>query len=122
MDNFKVIYRILRALERNMDNQFADMASITPDELEISYGRWEQLMIMLQKSGYIDGVDYVQLPTADKPSIVGLPCPMITLKGLEYLAKNSLMKEAGDLRAITAASGAKTCGQNQNKSDIEEFE
>ena len=95
MDNFKVIYRILRALERDMDNAFVDMATIVPDELGISYERWEQLMILLQRNGVIDGVEYDQLPAADKPSIVGIPCPTITMKGLEYLAGSSVMREVG---------------------------
>ncbi len=95
MDDLKVIYRILRALERDMDNAFVDMATIVPDELGISYERWEQLMILLQRNGVIDGVEYDQTPAADKPSIVGIPCPTITMKGLEYLTGSSVMREVG---------------------------
>lgn len=97
MDNFKVIYRILRALERMMDCEETDITPITHESLGISRMRWEQIMIMLQSNGYIDGVVYNRCITDDKPRVREPVTPIITLKGLEYLAENSLMKKAGGL-------------------------
>ena len=56
MDNFTVIYKILKALEQAMDYDEFDISRISHTKLNISYQRWEKIMIMLAKTGYIEGV------------------------------------------------------------------
>ena len=52
-------------------------------------------MEMLTAEGYIDGVSLKR--TLDGDVAVSVSNPRITLKGLEYLPENSLMKKAADL-------------------------
>ena len=55
MDNFTVIYKILKTLEQAMDYDEFDVKQISHTRLNISYQRWEKILIMLAKSGYIRG-------------------------------------------------------------------
>lgn len=83
MDNFRVIYKILTALEQSMDGGSFDMESISADEMGISQHRLSVLWAMLGNVGYVKGINEKQ--------------PRITLKGLEYLQENSLMRKAASL-------------------------
>lgn len=94
-DNFKIIYRILKALEKAMDYDEFDMACISADALKISEPRWIKLMLMLYKEGYIEGMSFKR-GLGDNYLVSGSR-PEITLKGLEYLNDNSLMKKAAEL-------------------------
>lgn len=97
MDNFKIVYKILKALEKGMDLEEFNTDLISNEALKISYPRWEKVMIMLVKSGYIEGIVYNQC-NSDYSSKIEQPImPVITIKGLEYLEENSLMKKAKDL-------------------------
>lgn len=97
MDNFTVIYKILKALEQAMDYDEFDVKQISHSRLNISYQRWEKIIIMLTKSGYIEGVIYDQCGGDYSPHIEEPIAPVITLKGLEYLSDNSLMKKAANI-------------------------
>ena len=96
MDNFKVIYKILRYLETMMDVSEPDMSPITAESLGLSQERWANLMEMLIRNEYIEGASakrYVRTPLM----IINLERTRITLKGLEYLQENSLMKKAANI-------------------------
>lgn len=97
MDNFTIIYKILKALEKAMDFDEFDTTYINHERLGISYQRWEKIMIMLAKSGYIEGIVYDQCSGDYSPKLEHPLCPVITLKGLEYLADNTLMKKAANV-------------------------
>ncbi|MDO4647421.1 MAG: YjcQ family protein [Eubacteriales bacterium] len=97
MNNFAVIYKILKALEKAMDLEEFQASSISPERLGISRERWEKILIMLVKSGYIEGVIYDQTMSDYSPRIVEPITPVITLQGLEYLEENSLMKKAANI-------------------------
>lgn len=94
MDNFKVIYRILKALESNLDYSEIDADQISHTRLGITRERWEQILIMLCEDGYIKGVRYAQSLSYDKPQVCEPIKPTITLKGLEYLSENGAMQKA----------------------------
>lgn len=96
MDNFKVIYEILRYLEKSMDFEERDTAPITAEALGISQERWLELMVMLSENDYISGVEVKRYVRA-LPQVGNLAGIRITLKGLEYLQENSLMKKAEKL-------------------------
>ena len=96
LDNFKVIYKLLRILEIAMDEEDFDRAEISNEALGISQARWEMIIIMLFKEGYIEGVTITNVMGKTRPGIK-IKDIRITLKGLEYLEENSLMKKAANL-------------------------
>lgn len=94
MDNFSVIYKILKSLEKAMDFDEFDIKQISPDVLRISENRWVKIMEMLVNEGYITGVSVEHFLAGDKLVVNNIG---ITLKGLEYLSENSFMKKACDV-------------------------
>lgn len=80
MDNFTVIYKILKALEQAMDYDEFDIKQISHTRLNISYPRCEKILIMLAKSGYIEGVICDQCSGDYYPHIEEPIAPVITLK------------------------------------------
>lgn len=94
MDNFKIIYKILKILEKAMDYDEPDFSLISAEALGISQNRWEALMVMLQEEGYVEGVHYVKTMGMKGVKLTSL---RITLKGLGYLEENSFMKKAANI-------------------------
>ena len=92
MDNFRIIYRILRYLEKALDYDEPDMECISAKTLKLTDQRWVAVMEMLSEEGYIKGFSVQR--TADGSIVISSSAPRITLKGLEYLQENSLMKKA----------------------------
>ena len=97
MDNFTVIYKILKALEKAMDCEEFDINSISHERLNITYQRWEKILIMLAKTGYIEGIIYERTLADYSPHLAKPIQPIITLKGMEYLNDNTLMKRAANV-------------------------
>ena len=97
MDNFKVIYKILRTLEKNMGNEEFSVSAISANKMGISFERWEQFMIMMQDDGYIRGIVVSRALEAKYRHISEPIPPKITIKGLEYISQNSLMSKAKEL-------------------------
>lgn len=96
MEQFKQIYRILSILHKAMDLEEWDSKLLSPEALGISLPMWSRLMAMLLKEGYITGGETWESFDVSYPK-VKLVRPEITLKGLEYLEENSLMKKAGEM-------------------------
>ena len=48
MDNFKIIYKILSALEKSMDMGGIDVNCISAEQLKVSQERWNRYMEMLR--------------------------------------------------------------------------
>lgn len=92
MDNFIILYKILKALEAAMDYDMIDLDAIRAERFGITRNRWQCLMKMLVDNGYVEGIQVYQ--PADGDVIINMGHPKITLKGLEYLEENSLMKKA----------------------------
>ena len=93
MDNFKIIYRILKYLEQHLGEYNLDLDKISHEQLGISFLRWEALLRMMQEEGYIKGLVFEQTMSDSSPHVVIPIRPTITISGLEYLAENSLMKK-----------------------------
>lgn len=89
MNNFDVIYKILKALERAMDYDELDMDMVSAERLKISENRLERIWEMLYREGYVEGV---RVRYGAKDVMVVVSNPRITLKGIEYLQDNSFMK------------------------------
>lgn len=94
MNNFKYIYRILKYLEAALDVAAPDMTPIKAETLGLSEERWKALMLMLQKEGYIEGLKFKQY--IGEESVMQADKVKITLKGLEYLEENSMMRKIKD--------------------------
>lgn len=96
MDDFRVIYRILRILQNSMDCEEFDIKHLSADQLGLSLPKWSRIMAMLLKEGYISGGETWNAMDCGYPR-VALTRPELTLKGLEYLEENSMMKKAANL-------------------------
>lgn len=96
MDNFKVIYKILKILEQSLDLDCPDWATLlSAESLGISQNRWNAIIKMLADAGYVKGVSVIRSIGGD---CIKLTSDFgITLKGLEYLNDNSFMKKAADI-------------------------
>lgn len=96
MDNFKAIYKILKLLEEAMDQDEFDISLLSPELLGITENRRNAILKMLQADGYMTGVLY-----RNGLSGIKLNRPAITLKGLQYLEENTMMKKvSGVLKGI----------------------
>lgn len=91
-DNFKIIYKILSQLEKDMDRPSANVDAINYEILCISENRWLNIIEMLYRDGYIIGV----MINKDIDGNKNYNCDdmAITIKGLEFLKNNSLMRKA----------------------------
>lgn len=100
MDNFKAVYKILSQLEKDMDKPEPDIDKISNEVLCVSETRWLRYIEMMSDVGYIKGARIVRDITGD----VNYDCSemRITLKGLEYLQENSIMR-----KIYNAARGVK---------------
>jgi hypothetical protein len=92
MDNFKVIYKILKKLEEAMDKEGFDIKTINHEAMEISEMRWNRILSMMISNGLIGGARF--LAADDNPfyRFNGYNIH-ITLQGLQYLEENSTMKK-----------------------------
>lgn len=97
MDNFKIMYKILRELEKNMGNEDFNIETISPEKMKISFEKWEQLLILMQDEGYIKGLILSNDLSKMYRHIAEPIKPQITIKGLEYLASNSTIAKAKEL-------------------------
>lgn len=97
MKQFQAIYKILKALSRAMGAEDSPAAQIAPEAVGLSEVEWEQILILLQKDGYIDGIQWTQTMSDYSPRLVHPITPHVTLKGLEYVEENTLMKKAANL-------------------------
>lgn len=95
MEQFKIIYKILKILCSGMECEEFDNAWISAEALGVSVAMWEAIMKMLVDNDYIEGV----IATEEMYGNFGIKLihPRITLKGLEYLEDNSMMKKAANL-------------------------
>lgn len=100
MDNFTAVYKILSALEKAMDLPKFDINDIGADALGVSKERWARYMEMMADVGYIKGVT-VKRNILDA-TVIEAKNIRITLKGLEYLQENSIMR-----KIYNAAKGIK---------------
>ena len=96
MEDFRTIYKILHILQQSMDCEEIDASALSPESLQLSEPKWSRIMTMLLKEGYIEGGEMWNSMGSGYPRVV-LAIPEITLKGLEYLEDNLLMKKAASL-------------------------
>ncbi len=78
-----------------MDYEEFDVDMISPETLGITKERRDKLLIEMQNEGYIRGISVKQYMNGN--DIVKFRRPEVTIKGLEYLSENSMMKKAANL-------------------------
>ncbi len=91
MNNFKAVYTILSALEQSMDLPKANPEIFNHTALGVSQERWNKYIEMMMDCGYIKGVNIKSYITGT--TVIDCENIQITLKGLEYLQENSVMKK-----------------------------
>lgn len=96
-DNFKIIYKILKILESSMDHEVFDVQRISASALGITEVRLKKVLNMLLENGYVSGFEIKKYIGNPYENVIGLEDIQITLKGLEYLEENSLMRKAAEL-------------------------
>lgn len=96
MEDFRIIYKILRILQKAMDLEEFDSEELSAGALDLTVPKWSRLMAMLLKEGYISGGQTWNTMDCGYPK-VALTRPELTMKGLEYLEENGLMKKAAGL-------------------------
>lgn len=100
MDNFTAVYKILSALEKAMDLPKIDLDCISAEVLGVSKQRWAHYLEMMEDVGYIKGIRVFENMIGElEVENQGI---RITLKGLEYLQENGIMR-----RIFNAAKGIK---------------
>ena len=96
MDDFRIIYKILKTLQESMDYESFENTQIEPEELHISEPKWSRIMAMLVNEGYVTGIQVWNSMSQSYPRVKVMR-PELTLKGLEYLEDNTFMKRAANL-------------------------
>lgn len=96
MEDFRIIYKILRILQKAMDLEEFDSEELSAEALGLTVPKWSRLMAMLLKEGYISGGQTWNTMDCGYPK-VALTRLELTMKGLEYLEENGLMKKAAGL-------------------------
>lgn len=96
----KSIYLILATLLKYAGREDFDNRLISAEKLKLSYSEWEQLMILLQKKGYVEGIVYTHSLSDRFPKIADAAQVLITLDGIEYVEENSTMKKIGEALRI----------------------
>lgn len=91
MDNFKAVYKILRALEAAMDLPEFNLSQVGAQTLGVSEERWARYIEMMADVGYIKGVKVFENVVGETE--VRDEGVRVTLKGLEYLQENSIMQK-----------------------------
>lgn len=94
MKDFQIIYKILSILDKHKGDESFDYAQISAEAMKTGYNDWEQLMIEMQENGFIRGLIYSRNLNDKFPHLREPICPVITLKGMEYLAENNMMAKA----------------------------
>lgn len=90
MDNFKLIYRILKYIEACMEYEQFDDDNFTASHFGVSDALFLNILQALLEAGYISGIKIV---TDKCGSDIVLINPHLTLAGMEYLADNTMMKK-----------------------------
>lgn len=94
--NTRNIYRILATLAKYAGKEDFDNRLISAEKLKMDFAEWEQLIILLQKKGYVEGVAYMQTLSDRFPHIADMDKIAVTLDGIEYVEENSTMKKIGE--------------------------
>ena len=99
MDDFRIIYRILRNINIMAKAEEPDMRLLSAQALKTTEENRDRLILNLIDDGYVKG--FHVLDNVDgllKPVILwDRSQPSITTAGMQYLQENSMMKKAMEM-------------------------
>ena len=85
-------------MEAAMDLEEFDTKSISKEAFGLTEARWSRIIAMLANEGYLTGIEiWNSFDCGCGYLKVALCRPEITIKRLEYLEQNSLMKKAAEM-------------------------
>jgi hypothetical protein len=96
METFKVIYRILSFLEASMKLEEFPFEQFNGGTFKASDQYFTEILKMLSDDGYVRGISFISI-LGQTNSALKFIHPEITIKGLEYLEDNSMMKKAANI-------------------------
>lgn len=99
MDVFKLIYRILKQIRALELAEEPDLALLSPDALKATEIERNNILLKMQEEGLITGLAVIEgIDGHQRPFIMWQrSMPRVTMKGLEYMEENSMMKKAKNL-------------------------
>lgn len=98
MNNFKIIYKVLKILEESLDYEELDMDRLSAEALEITQERRLGLFGLMQREGLVEGVHIKHYANSRRPTTLVNPYQLrITLKGIEFLKENSMMQKCANI-------------------------
>lgn len=99
MDDFRIIYRLLKQIRAFELLEEPDWALFAPEVLKTSAMKRDNLALKLLDADYIDGLRLVEGINGMTRRVIlwEYSSPSVTLKGLEYMEENSLMRRAEEL-------------------------
>lgn len=101
MDNIKIIYQILKALEEAMDYETFDFRRISEERFGISKRRLWAILEMMKDRGLIEGVFFEE--DEDGRLYPSIRRVRITLAGIEYIEGNTAMRRMAKVMGIRDA-------------------
>lgn len=99
MDTFKLVYKILKQIHTLGLAEEPDLMLLSPDALKATKEERDDAILMMLDDELINGITVIKgIDGQQKPYILWRDSmPHITLKGLQYLEENSMMKKAKNL-------------------------
>ena len=94
MGKFVIINIILKALENAMETENYDLKAISAEGLGIDKALWKSIMVLIIENGYVEEAFTYKSEGKTYVDITGI---RISLKGLEYLYENDVMRRASRL-------------------------
>ncbi|WP_261806155.1 YjcQ family protein [Lapidilactobacillus luobeiensis] len=92
-DFFYIAYKILAYVYECMKKgESVDPSVIDPTTYRITYPYLISILEELTDEGYLKGIKFI--PTKDEKIPIGLDKMKISIKGIEYLQENTMMKKA----------------------------
>ncbi|MBR0487587.1 MAG: hypothetical protein IJJ70_07810 [Treponema sp.] len=98
--SYGIIWQILNCLDLALDYPEVPADTLTAKRFKITENRFNNYLIMLENTGYIEGVEIIE--TIDGNTELDISEIKITLEGIQFLIENSVMNKI--------ASCAKTVG------------
>lgn len=90
MDNFKLIYKILKYFEACMEFEEFDEDNFTAAHFGVSDTLFLNILNILIEDGYIRGVKVINDKLGSQLLLLN---PHLSLEGMEYLENNTMMKK-----------------------------
>lgn len=95
MDDFKIIARILAAIQAAGGQKVFNTALVDEKVVRAPAEKRDTLAVELQKSGYVDGLFIIDdINNAPTTVMWQYSHPKVTLSGLEYMKENSALQKA----------------------------